>query len=271
MTLSSIFSNEFPRELFEVLVIDNGSSDGTHEIARKYPVEIHHCPEKGIGPPRNLGIKMARGNVVCLTDSDCVVERNWLKKIWCFFEQNPEADGVGGPVFSYGQNKIQKLVGELFVEDYDYPSEVKRVQFGSMSGMIFGSNCAYKKDAILSAGGYESGGSNVELAWRLISMKRNLFFNPELKVSHIFSSNLASLFKQQFRWGAQNTQMKRRHRIPQGKEIILLPYFCIRCLVSSVFPKNLEKKILHFYQLTSYSFGRICGFQPAPQPEESDF
>lgn len=265
LTLSSIFSNKFPRESFEVLVIDNGSSDRTVEIARTYPVEIHHCSKKGIGPPRNLGIKMAKGEIVCLTDSDCIVERDWLEKIRSFFEQNPDADSVGGPVlpYSHSQNKIQRLTGEIFVEDQGYPVKIKKVQNGSMSGVIFGSNSAYKKDAITSAGGYEEpGGSNLELAWRLVSMKRNLFFDPKIRVSHIFPVDLKSVFKQQFRWGLQSTRMKRTHHFSKGaKEIVYISYFPVRRLLSLVFPRDLERKLLHFTQLASYSLGRLYGFQ----------
>jgi glycosyltransferase involved in cell wall biosynthesis len=265
LTLSSIFSNKFPQGSFEVLVVDNGSSDRTVEIAQRYPVEIHHCSERGIGPPRNLGIKMAKGEIICMTDSDCIVERDWLEKIHVFFEKNPDAHGVGGPVLPYrrGQSKIQKLTGEIFVEDQGYPRKVKKVQSGSMSGVIFGSNSAYKKDAVMSAGGYEEpGGSNLELAWRLVSMKRNLFFDPEIRVSHIFPPELKSIFKQQFRWGVQSTHMKHAHHFDKGaKETIYILYFPVRRLFSLALPMNLERKLLHFTQLASYSLGRLYGFQ----------
>jgi glycosyltransferase involved in cell wall biosynthesis len=246
-------------------VVDNGSSDATVEVARRYPVEICNCPERGIGPPRNLGVKMAKGDIVCFTDSDCIVEKDWLEKIRGFFERYPRADGVGGPVLPYrhGQNKVQKLTGEIFLEDHGFPSEVKRVRFGSMSGMIFGSNSAYKKDAIVSAGGYtEPGGSNVELAWRLVSMGRNLFFDPEMKVSHIFPSDLKAIFKQQFRWGAQMTHMMRIHHLCNvPKEIVLISYFLARRLLSLASPKNSERRLLQFTQLASYSLGRIYGLR----------
>jgi glycosyltransferase involved in cell wall biosynthesis len=263
-TLSSIFSNEFPKEYFEVLVIDNGSSDETVEVAKKFPVRTYYCSKKGIGPPRNIGIKMAKGDIVCFTDSDCIVEKNWLEKIFTFFKQNSEVDGVGGPIFPYpyNQNKIQKLTGELFVEDQRYPKKLEKVQFGSSQGIIFGTNSAYKKEVFISAGGYsEPGGSNLELSWRLVSKGRNLFFNPDIKVYHIFPANLKSIFKQQFRWGAQSTHMKRMHHVDQGvKEIIYISYFPLRRLLSLISPKNLEKNLLHFTQLVSYSFGRIYGF-----------
>jgi len=265
LTLSSIFSTSFPRELFEVLVIDNGSSDGTVEVAQRFPVRVGRCAERGIGPPRNLGIRMAEGNIVCLTDSDCVVEKDWLGKIWGFFERHSDADGVGGPVFPYqrSQNKIQRLTGELFVEDQRYPRGIKKVRFGSMSGIIFGSNCAYKKDAIRSAGGYsEPGGSNLELAWRLASLRRNLFFDPEIRVCHIFPSNLKSIFRQQFKWGALSTHMRRTYHLDKGaKETVFISYFLVRRLLSLGFPKDLEKKLLHFTQLASYNLGRICGLR----------
>lgn len=264
LTLSSIFSNDFPEKLYEVLVVDNGSSDETVQVAKQYPVRVYHCSKRGIGPPRNFGIKNASGDIVCLTDSDCIVEKQWLKKICNFFKKYPDADGVGGPVYPYpySQNKIQKLTGEIFVEDQVYPTKIKKVESGSMSGIIFGSNSAYKKDVILSAGGYsEPGGSNLELAWRLVSMKRTLFFNPEIRVSHIFPFNLRAILKQQFRWGGQSTRMKRIHQVDKGlKEIIYISYFPIRHLLTLGFHRNTEKRLLHLTQLASYSLGRIYGF-----------
>jgi len=264
LTLKSIFSNNFPRELFEVIVVDNGSSDGTVEVAKRYPVKVYYCAKRGIGPPRNLGAKMADGDILCFTDSDCIVERDWLRKIFSFFEGNPEADGVGGPVFPYHryQNNIQRLTGELFVEDQGYPNEVTKVRFGSTNGMIFGSNSAYKKEAVLSVGGYsEPGGSNLELAWRLTSKGWNLFFNPEIRVYHIFPTSLKSIIKQQFRWGAQSTQMRRMYHIEKRlTELMYISYFLFKHLLSLFAFTDLEKKVLHFVQIASYDFGRIYGF-----------
>jgi cellulose synthase/poly-beta-1,6-N-acetylglucosamine synthase-like glycosyltransferase len=251
--------------MFEVLVVDNGSSDKTVDIAKKYPVKVFYCHKRGIGPPRNLGARLAEGEIVCFTDSDCVVGKDWLKRISNFFHENPEADGVGGPVYPYPhyQNTIQRLTGELFVEDQGYPNEITKVRFGSSHGIIFGSNSAYKREAFLSIGGYfEPGGSNLELAWRLASKGKNLFFNPDIKVYHIFPTNLTSIFRQQFRWGAQSTQMKRMHHVDQGvKEIIYIFYFPLRRSLSLIYVKNLKKKILHFTQLVSYNLGRIYGFR----------
>lgn len=263
-TLSSIFSNEFSRELFEVLVVDNGSSDGTVEVAERFPVRVEHCAERGRGPPKNLGIRMAKGEIVCLTDSDCVVEKDWLRNIWRFFEQNPDADGVGGPVLPYprSQNKIQKLTGEIFLEDHGYPNRVKKVQFGSMSGMIFASNSAFRKNVVTSAGSYSVRGSNLELAWRLASLGRNLFFDPEIRVSHIFQSNLKDIFRQQFRWGAQSTQIRRMYHLDKGaKEIIFISHFLVRRFLSLAFPRDLEKKYLRFTQFASYGLGRFYGLR----------
>lgn len=264
-TLSSIFSNEISGETFEVLLVDNGSCDSTVDIARKFPVKIYHCPRKGIGPPRNLGIQKAKGDIICFTDSDCIVEKNWLSKISSFFNRHSETDGIGGPVFpySYGQNKIQKLTGRIFVEDQRYPRSIERVQLGSQQGRIFGSNSAYKRSVLVKSGGFvEPGGSNLELSVRLAANGKHLFFDPNIRVYHIFPSSLKTIIKQQFRWGVQSTHMKRIHHLDKGvKEIVYISYFPLRCLFPLFSPRDSEKKLLHFTQITSYSLGRIFGLR----------
>lgn len=264
-TLSSIFSNEILGETFEVLLVDNGSCDSTVDIARKFPVKIYHCSRKGIGPPRNLGIQKAKGDIVCFTDSDCIVEKTWLSKISNFFKRHSETDGVGGPVLPYSccQNKIQELTGRIFVEDQGYPRSIKRVQLGSPQGLIFGSNSAYRRSVLAKYGGFvEPGGSNLELSLRLAANGKNLFFDPNIRVYHIFPSSLKAILKQQFRWGMQSTHMKRIHHLDKGgKEIVYISYFPLRRLFPLFFPRDSEKKLLHFTQIASYSLGRIFGLR----------
>ena len=254
--------------MFEVLVVDNGSTDNTIEIAKKYDVRLHHCEPKGIGPPRNLGTKKAKGKIVCFTDSDCIVDKNWLQKIHDFFEQNPEVDGVGGPTFPYplSQNRLQELTGTIFVEEQNYPNSLKKLQFGIAGPLLFGSNSAYKKEALLNVGGFpEPGGSCLELSWKLLAAKYNLVFNPELVVFHIFPSDLKSLFKMYLRWGLQSTSMQKKYR---GKKeavsgVVLSGYNIGRLFTALVTPRIGTKNILQLNQAIAYFLGRLQGLNYA--------
>lgn len=68
---------------------------------------------------RNLGIEKANGKIICSTDSDRIVPKDWLKKILHFFHDHPDVDGVGGPIFPHGnQDNIQRFAGETFLEDH---------------------------------------------------------------------------------------------------------------------------------------------------------
>jgi glycosyltransferase involved in cell wall biosynthesis len=263
-TLSSIFSNSISNDSFEVLVIDNGSTDNTIKIAKTYDVKVYHCEPKGIGPPRNLGIKKAKGNIICFTDSDCIVTNSWLPKIDKFFKLNPQADGIGGPTLPYpfSQNRLQELTGKIFVDEQNYSKTTKKLQFGTSSPFLFGSNSAYKKEALLEVGGFpEPGGSSLELSWKLMTAERNLFFDPDLHVFHVFPSNLRSLFKMYFRWGSQYTVMQKRFR---GNTATLYGVACsgygiARILLSLVSPRNSTEKMLQLNQAIVYFLGRLQG------------
>ena len=267
-TLSSIFSNDFPRKLLEVIVVDNGSTDGTIEVAKKFPVEIYKCPIRGIGPPRNFGREKAKGDILCYTDSDCIVDRSWLRTIHDFFEANTDIDGIGGPTlpYPYAQNKIQELTGEIFVDEQIYPTTQKNVKYGSSGPLLFGSNSAYRKEALKAVGGFpEPGGSSLELSWKLTAITRKLIFIPEIKVFHIFPSDLRTILKQYYRWGSQLASMQRRYRgkAEAMKGLVFSFYGLIMQLLSLVSLSTDAKKLLRLSQAFAFSIGRLRGFSGA--------
>jgi len=267
-TLSSIFSNKFSEDLFEVLMIDNGSTDNTVEIAKKYDVTVYRCEPRGIGPPRNLGIRKAKGDIVCFTDSDCIVDNCWLQKFHDFFERNPEVDGVGGPTFPYpvSQNRLQELTGELFVDEHNYPKSITKLQHRRKGPLLFGSNSAYKKEALLDVGGFpEPGGSCWELSWKLLAAQHSLVFNPEITVFHIFPSTFKSVYRMYFRWGFQFSSMQKRYRGESEaiNGIFFSGYNIAKLWLSLCSLKVDAKKILRLNQAVTYFVGRLSGLTDA--------
>jgi len=261
--LSSIFSNELPRRLFEVLIMDYNSTDSTVEIAKEFPTRVYNCEKRGHGTARNLGIREAKGEILCFTDSDCVVESNWLTKILEFLESHPEVDGVGGPTFAHPNpwNKIQKLTGEIFVEDQGFPITRTKVQFGKFKGVLFATNSAYRKNALVSVGGFTLGGNCLELSWRLVANGKVLIFDPSLKVYHRLPYSLRRIFKEQLRWGVQMTGFEIKHGVFKLRNIVLMWYFLARSLLSLFSFKDCSKKLLRFTQLAAFSLGRLLGMR----------
>lgn len=272
-TLSSILSNSFSRNRYEVIVVDNGSTDCTVDICKKFPVEVIFCHKKGQGAALNKGISRAKGNIICITNDDIIVPRDWLKRIYDHFERNPNLDGVGGPVLSpsFGyKNSIQKYTGELYVEDQMFPNKVISAQYMRMySGGLLGSaNCAYRKDALISVGGFDESllFTEVDLCWRLIKNGKNLIFDPQIKVVHLgFPLSLQEVFKQQFNWGRGLSELMKKYRSDNAinLKLYLSPLFFLSKVVKAFLllitcsPK--EKQLLRCFHYISYFLGRICG------------
>ncbi|MBC8435210.1 glycosyltransferase family 2 protein [archaeon] len=82
--LNSIILQE--NDFLELIVVDNNSNDGTRKILKDYAgrySKIKYILEenKGRGSARNAGVKLAKGNIIVMTDADCIVSKNWIREI----------------------------------------------------------------------------------------------------------------------------------------------------------------------------------------------
>lgn len=144
-TLRSISYQTLPREDYEILVVDGGSTDRTVEVASKYADVVIQQKSKGVGGARNDGALLAKGKILVHTDADVVVGKDWLQKITSLFA--PGVVAVCGP-------------------DEPLESDVKyRVLYSLINlisslacflGIVWtrGTNTAVLRDVFLSIGGY---------------------------------------------------------------------------------------------------------------------
>jgi glycosyltransferase involved in cell wall biosynthesis len=79
-TLAAVRALDYPAEDVEIVVVDNGSNDGTVEIARTYDAVVLACPGLTVGGLRNAGVARATGAVIAFLDADCVPDRDWLRR-----------------------------------------------------------------------------------------------------------------------------------------------------------------------------------------------
>ena len=96
--LNSVYQQDYPKELLEVIVVDGNSHDRTAEIIReKFPqVKLLHNPRKIVPVSMNIGIKAAQGTYIIRLDVHCVYPNDYFSRLVAFMEAHPEADNVGG-------------------------------------------------------------------------------------------------------------------------------------------------------------------------------
>ena len=77
--LKSLEELDYPKDRFEVLVVDGLSTDRTREIAKNHGATVVENPGLRVVSARNTGFEAAQGELIAFSDADCVMDRNWLK------------------------------------------------------------------------------------------------------------------------------------------------------------------------------------------------
>lgn len=178
-------------ENFEVIVVDDGSTDNTERIvsSSQYPISSFQFVKqkhKGAGAARNLGAKKAKGKILIFADSDVVFFKNTLSELAKSFK-NQKVKAVVG---LYDKSPANQSLFTNFkaMRDYFYMFESdSKYPMGGFGGWI----SAIRKTLFQDLGGFDesyrgAGMEDYEFAWRLIK-KTRIIFNPKVKIKHHFN------------------------------------------------------------------------------------
>lgn len=178
---------------FELIVVDNGSTDDSVAIAEKYEAKVLHCPgPSGPGAARNVGVQQARGNILVFVDADVVVYPETLGRMVKTFEQDSELAAVFG---SYDDSPAaQNLVSQYKNLLHHFVH-----QHGDSHATTFWGGCgAIRKDIFHKVGGFDQERyptpsiEDIELGVRLHMMGYRILLNRQVQAKHLKKWQLTS-------------------------------------------------------------------------------
>lgn len=157
-------------ERFEIVIVDDGSSDGTAQALAGTDVRVFSQPNRGPAAARNLGIREARGRWVVMTDDDTIPAANWLESVEQALLQHPEWVGVEGRTLCPDPDPLGHWVENL------------------RGGQYITANMAYRRDLLLEIGGLDETFphpkcEDTELAWRCLQ-RGQIGFWPAMELLH---------------------------------------------------------------------------------------
>jgi peptidoglycan-N-acetylglucosamine deacetylase len=147
--IASIKSQNWRGE-YELIVVDNGSTDGTAKVAKEYGARVVCCPQRGVAYARQAGAEAARGEIIVQADADTLYPPDWLTKIDNDFSRDPKVIGLAGRYVYI--NPARWASFETFYRKFLNKAGI--IVFG-FPAAVSGANFAFKKATFVNSTGYD--------------------------------------------------------------------------------------------------------------------
>ncbi|HEY7744963.1 MAG TPA: mycofactocin biosynthesis glycosyltransferase MftF [Desulfuromonadales bacterium] len=222
--LASLARLDYPQEKLQVIVVDDGSSDDSAQVARQTGARVLPSGGTGRGPAaaRNVGASAATGDILAFIDSDCSASAGWLAELLPAFD-DPNMVAVGGLVdgmcTASGVDRYEAVMSSLSLG-----SRERAGNRGNDTFYLPSCNLLVRRSAFLAARGFDDSmhvGEDVDLTWRLRDAGWTIAYLPVGRVLHEHRSSVRSFMSRRFDYGTSEGQLQVLH--PQRRKRLVIP------------------------------------------------
>jgi glycosyltransferase involved in cell wall biosynthesis len=195
-------------ENYEVVVVDDGSTDRTAEIASEFDCQLISVPNGGLSSARNIGLRAATGEIVAYIDDDAYPSPHWLSFLAIEFLTRDHV-GIGGPNLAPPDDGF---VADCVANSPGGPSHVLITDL--LAEHLPGCNMAFRRDAVLAIEGFDTrfriAGDDVDLCWRLLEQGETLGFHAGAVVWHHRRGSVRTYLRQQRNYGRAEAMLEQK-------------------------------------------------------------
>lgn len=237
--LDALLNQTYPKDKYQVWLLDNHSDDGTLEIIKKYPQDRVRVLQIGVHSPPikyNKILPQIKTPLIGFVDSDANVSKDWLRLVVEPL-QDPQVAGASGLILTENKDKlIPRIIGYELQDRYEkMPKEITRI--ATM-------HVVYKKDVLEEIGGFletSKTGYDSDIGYRINEAGYKIINVPQATVRHNHRESLWGFFKQQYEYGIYGLiRFLKMPKIAKGDKVtsswmIIQPFFYLISLIFFLF------------------------------------
>ncbi len=239
--LAALAHQTSPREDREIVVVSDGSTDGTDaflaEAARRNEVVFCSQPNQGPAAARNRGVERARADIVLFVDDDVIATPPLLERHLANHQREGPGAVVIGPMLTPPDFELAPWVRweqDMLYKQYD---AMERGEYGATFRQFYTGNASLARDQVLAVGGFDTRfrrAEDVELAYRLHEAGARFTFDPQAVGYHYADRSFRSWLQNAYDYGANDVVFAREHPGNRILEMVSREYGHRHALVRGV-------------------------------------
>ena len=228
--LASLAAQDYPKDRYEVIVVDNNSTDATAQIVRRFPMRyVCENTRQSSYAARNRGIREARGEVIAFTDANCRATPEWLRRGVAAL-----ADAsVGGVAGRIEAEAPQTIAQRYAVEKRALSQEVALTE-NAFRPAVYTANAFYRKSVLQQAGCFDAtvkSGGDADLAWRVQErLGLPIAYASGAVIVHRHRERVWDLLRQRRNYGYGSVLNYLKHKDQMGRRTLKHAYWELRAL-----------------------------------------